>query len=153
MSRVVLRFSFLLDFWALPYGPGCSGLRSRSVCRRADRFALHIPNAGVPRPFRRHISILIVGQSPPPSKTTPASSRHLSCSLSRTNLSAHGLSMFALSYWRTAAARSPPPPQGNPRARRRIRFGLSLGLPRFPHRVRFAADLLRFPLGRASRIE
>ena len=29
----------LLFNWASPCGPGCSGLRFRSVCRMADRFA------------------------------------------------------------------------------------------------------------------
>ena len=38
-------------------------------------------------------------------------------------------------------------PQGNLRARRRSRFGLSLGLPRLPHPHRSAAGFFRFPLG------
>ena len=40
--------------WALPCGPGCFGLRYRSVCQRADRFAPYVSlTRGSPAVYRR----------------------------------------------------------------------------------------------------
>ena len=84
---------------------------------------------------------------PPPSKTAPGKPCHWPC-----RKTAHlpqpptGSLRSPSPRLRTAAARPPPPPQGNPCARRRSSFGLSRGLPRFPHRDRSAAGVIRFPL-------